>query len=108
MVTAFSVLSGPFRCPQQRLSRSENYSFFIAFRGVKLKWMYLLREMSGHKAKKNTLYFDVRHTVYLFAIDVYYYRLYVVVKAILIRIVDISTALKISLFLQTRDHTAGR
>ena len=68
--------------------------------------MYLLREMSGHKVKKSTLYFDVRHTVYLFAI-VYYYRLYVVVKAILIRIVDISTGLKISLFLQTRDHTVG-
>ena len=29
--------------------------------------MYLLREMSGHKVKKNTLYFEVRHTIYLFA-----------------------------------------
>ena len=31
----------------------------------------LLREMSGHKVKKNTVYFEVRHTVYLFAVDVY-------------------------------------
>ena len=61
----------PFRCPQQKLSRSVNYFFFIAFRGVKRKWIYVLREMRGHMVKKNTLYFEVRHTIYLFAIDVY-------------------------------------
>ena len=61
--------------------------------------MYLL---SGHKVKKNTLYFEVRH-IFLLQTDINTGRLCGGLSDI--RIVVISTALKISLFLQTRDYT---
>lgn len=69
--------------------------------------MYLLREMSGHKVKKNTLYFEVRDTIYLFAIDAYKYWLSVW-WLFLKHLTDRShflIPLKISLFLQTPDYT---
>ena len=73
--------------------------------------MYLLREMSGHKVKKNTLYFEVRQTIYLFSsIDVY--GIYIGsqcggLKALNPDRCHFLIALRISLFLQTHDYTVG-
>ena len=56
--------------------------------------------------KKNTLYFEVRHTIYLFA------TLIPAVCAVVEAFNPVTSssfliALRISLFLQTRDYTVG-